>query len=144
MIRAKRVLLVENDAGLLRAFNAFLTLKGYHVTVAANGLSAIKRLKEQKGCFSLMITEMIIPDISGSGIISIVKKKYPRIAVIALTEKIDVLEQMAKEFRADVILKKPIKPVEFGEVIDRMFGCRPAKPYDCNNRKKFRPPAAVS
>ena len=115
----KRVLLVIANDAMRRDYSAFLTIRGYHVTAAANGLSAIKRLEKQGGRFSFMITDLIIPDISGLGIISIVKKNYPRITVIALTEGIQVLQQMAKEFRADLVLTKPINPADFGDAMDR-------------------------
>jgi DNA-binding response OmpR family regulator len=123
MSNPKHILLVENHAGFLRTIRKFLTLKGYHVIPAATGLSALKRLEEKKGRFDLMITELIMPDISGFGLISIAKKKYPLISVVAITGRGDVFEQLAKEYRADVVLKKPLELAKFERVLKGLFRC---------------------
>ncbi len=123
MNKPKHVLLVEKHAGFLRTIRKFLTRKGYHVIPAPTGLSALKWLEEKKGRFDQMITELIMPDISGFGLISIAKKKYPLISVVAINGWGDVLEQLAKEYRADVVLKKPIELAKFERVLNELFRC---------------------
>ncbi len=123
MNKPKHILLVENHAGFPRTIRKFLILKGSRVIPAATGLSALKRLEEKKGRFDLMIIELIMPDISGFGLISIAKKKYPLISVVAINGWGDVLEQLAKEYRADVVLKKPIELAKFERTLKELFRC---------------------
>jgi DNA-binding NtrC family response regulator len=50
-----------------------------------------------------------MPDISGVGVISIVKKKYPSIPVIAITGWGEHPEALATEADADLVLEKPFE-----------------------------------
>ena len=50
-----------------------------------------------------------MPYISGVGVISIIKKKYPGIPVIAITGWGEHPEALATEAQADVVLEKPVE-----------------------------------
>ena len=58
------------------------------------------------GC-DLIITDIVMPHISGIGVISIVKDKYPNIPVIAITGWGENPEMLAAEAQADRVMKKP-------------------------------------
>ena len=60
-------------------------IRSYYVLTAANGLDGLKHIEENEAEIDLVITDLVMPDISGVGVISIVKKKYPSIPVIAIT-----------------------------------------------------------
>jgi DNA-binding NtrC family response regulator len=49
-----------------------------------------------------------MPNISGVGLISIVKKEYPHLKIIAMTGYGDQPGALASEAEADVVLFKPI------------------------------------
>jgi DNA-binding NtrC family response regulator len=56
-----------------------------------------------------VITDLVMPNISGVAIISMVKKKAPSIPVIAITGWGEHPEALANEARADLVLEKPIE-----------------------------------
>jgi DNA-binding NtrC family response regulator len=56
-----------------------------------------------------VITDLVMPYISGVGVISIIKKKYPGIPVIAITGWGEHPGALATEAEADLVLDKPFE-----------------------------------
>ena len=59
--------------------------------------------------FDIVITDLVMPYISGVGVISIIKKKYPGTPVIAITGWGDHPGALATEAEADLVLDKPFE-----------------------------------
>ena len=102
-----RLLIIDDNQELLAALNSYFKLKGYHVRTSATGLEGLKLLEAGKGEFDLLITDLVLPSISGVGIISIVKKRNPNFPIIAMTGWGKFPEAMAEEAKADIVIKKP-------------------------------------
>jgi DNA-binding response OmpR family regulator len=81
----------------------------YDVFLAAIGLDGLKILESEKDGLDLLITDLVLPNISGVAIISIVKQKYPQLPVIAITGWGEHPEALAKEAKADLVMEKPFK-----------------------------------
>lgn len=109
MDKPNKLLVIDDDAEVLSTLNNFFRKKNYDVTSAANGLDALKLLESGTELFDLIITDLVMPDISGVAIISIVKKKFPDIPVIAITGWGEHPEALAAEANADLILEKPFE-----------------------------------
>jgi len=116
----KKILLIDDDGYVLQATKRFLDLRGYDVTTAPTGLAALKQLEMQNG-FDLIVTDLIMPDVSGFGVISMVKKKCPSMPVIAITGWGEIPEKLASEMKADAILKKPFELIELEETIQNIL-----------------------
>jgi DNA-binding NtrC family response regulator len=56
-----------------------------------------------------VITDLVMPYISGVGVISIIKKKYPGTPVIAITGWGEHPGALATEAEADLVLDKPFE-----------------------------------
>jgi DNA-binding NtrC family response regulator len=97
----------ETVAGLQSYFN-----NKYQVMTADNGLDGLKHFEDDDNGIDLVITDLVMPDISGVGVISIVKKKYPGIPVIAITGWGEHPEALATEADADLVLEKPFELTE--------------------------------
>lgn len=104
----KLLIIDDNEEVLVSLYNYFIA-KNYDVTSASNGLDALKLIESEREVFDLIITDLIMPTVSGVGIISIVKKKSPDIPIIAITGWGEHPEALAKEARADVVLEKPVE-----------------------------------
>ncbi len=76
---------------------------------ASNGLDGLKMLEEQNNNLDIVITDLVLPNISGVAVISIVKKKFPEMPVIAITGWGEHPEALAKEAKADLVMEKPFK-----------------------------------
>jgi YesN/AraC family two-component response regulator len=72
--------------------------------------------KETDG-FDAIITDIVMPNISGVGVISIVKKKFPDICIIAITGWGEHPEALAIKAQADRVLRKPFELAEFEKII---------------------------
>lgn len=109
MKRQPTILIIDDNEEIIAALNDFLMKRAYTVLAASNGLDGLKYLETQGGKVDLIITDLVMPNISGVGVISIVKKKYPGIPIIAITGCGEYPEALATEAHADVILEKPFE-----------------------------------
>ena len=104
-----KVLIIDDTEEVLSALCKFFKQKGYDVLSASNGLDGLKVIESGKGNLDLIITDLVLPNISGVAVISIVKKKFPKLPVIAITGWGEHPEALAKEAKADLVMEKPFK-----------------------------------
>ncbi len=117
MGKSLKILIIDDNQELLAALYQFLSEKKYDVVSALDGLDGLKLLEAEKQGFDLIITDIVMPNISGVAIIAIVKKKYPDIPVIAITGWGEHPERLAAEAHADLVLEKPFELNELDDVI---------------------------
>ena len=104
-----KILIIDDTEEVLSALCKYFNQKNYNVIPALNGLDGLKVIDSEKGNLKLIITDLVLPNISGVAVISIVKKKYPGIPVIAITGWGEHPEALAKEANADLVMEKPFK-----------------------------------
>ena len=102
-----KILVIDDNPIILDMLYEFFTKRKYEVVSASNGLDGLKLFKMGESNIELVITDVVMPDISGVGIISILKKNYPGVPIIAITGLGDQPEALATEVNADIVLKKP-------------------------------------
>ncbi len=117
MKKGYKVLIIDDSEEILRAYKKFFRKKNYIVSTASNGLDGLKILEAEPCDYDLVITDIVMPNISGVGIISIVKKKFPDILIIAITGWGEHPEMLASEAEADLVLDKPIDLSELDKLI---------------------------
>jgi DNA-binding NtrC family response regulator len=108
MADAIRLLIVDDNEDILSTFYEFFNSMGYEVKTAVDGFAALKLLRDEALFFDCLITDLVMPNISGVGLISIVKKEYPKMKIIAMTGYGDQPGALASEAQADIVLFKPI------------------------------------
>ncbi|MFZ0728314.1 MAG: response regulator, partial [Desulfobacterales bacterium] len=106
---------------ILNGLQNFLSRKGYEVITAPDGLEGLKIIEADDKAFSLVITDVVMPHVSGLGIIAIVKRKNPDLPVIAITGMGEHPENLAKEASADVVLIKPFELKELKKHIETLL-----------------------
>lgn len=110
------LLLVEDDGLVRRLTERILKQAGYHVLVAANGSEAL-RLGEAQGKIDLLLTDVVMPQMSGPQIAERLVERYPEVKVLYTSGYTDetivrhgVLEQgvhfVGKPFSASELTKK--------------------------------------
>ena len=112
-----RLLIIDDNKEILTALTDFLSKKKYDVVSASDGLDGLKLLETEQQGFDLIITDLVMPNISGVGLISIIKKKYPDMPVIAITGWGEHPEALATEAQADRVLEKPFELSELDPLI---------------------------
>lgn len=117
----QKVLVVDDNEDVLKTITKYLEQKQFTVMAATNGLDALKMLEVEKGEFDLLVTDLVMPSISGVAIISIVKERYPKIPIIAITGWGEHPEALATEAKADIVLEKPFELEEFLNIIQDLL-----------------------
>jgi CheY-like chemotaxis protein len=76
-----RILVVEDDESVREVFSLILQKDGYEVTAANNGFDALLKLKEAVP--DVIISDLNMPEMSGFELLSVVRRRFPKISVIA-------------------------------------------------------------
>jgi len=121
MDKPYKLLVIDDNKEILNALYDFLIKKKYEVVSASDGLDGLKLLETEKQGFDLIITDLVMPNISGVGLISIIKKKYPDMPVIAITGWGEHPEALATEAQADRVLEKPFELSELDTLIRELL-----------------------
>ncbi|ACN15604.1 response regulator family protein [Desulforapulum autotrophicum HRM2] len=122
MVQPFRLLIVEDDEDILLSFNEFFSaLPQYEVETATNGLDALKILKQGSKDFHALITDLVMPNISGVGLITITRKLSPDTRIIAITGWGDHPGALASEAAADMVLNKPIDLFEIERFLMKLL-----------------------
>ena len=79
----RRVLLVDSDSRFCQRCSGKLRKQGYEVLAANDGFAALLVLRG--GNPDLIIAELSLPRMSGFELLSIVRSRFPQIAVIAIS-----------------------------------------------------------
>lgn len=103
----KTILVIEDDADVLSMMVRHLKHLGYIVLTATDGMEGLKKLDSEN--YDLVITDIVMPYVSGVGVVSAIKAKRPHIPVIAITGFGKEPESAALEKNADMVLAKPVK-----------------------------------
>ena len=104
-----RILVVDDDAALRSVIRDALVSFGYQVTEAANGAEALQLCEKEQGRFDLMITDVVMPGMSGRELSARVMESWPTIGVIVTSAYVSdaiVREGVLKEVP---FLQKPFR-----------------------------------
>jgi DNA-binding response OmpR family regulator len=112
-----KLLIIDDNKEILSALKDFFTRKSYEVFSATDGLEGLKLLETEQHGFDLVITDLVMPNISGVALISIIKKKFPDTPVIAITGWGEHPEALATEAQADKVLEKPFELSQLDKLI---------------------------
>ena len=82
---------------------------------------SLKQLEAADYNFDLVITDLVMPNISGVAITSILKKHNPRMPIIAITGYGEQPGSLAREAHADIVIDKPFKLDEIESTIKRLL-----------------------
>lgn len=115
-----KILVIEDDEMILRTLEFRLGKDGYGISVARDGNEAMDKLKNDD--FNLIITDLMMPYVSGLEILSYVKSNLPKIPVVILSgadEENTIME--AFNIGADDFIAKPFSPGELSLRVKRLL-----------------------
>ncbi|MEG5059006.1 response regulator transcription factor [Microcoleus sp. A2-C5] len=106
-----RILLVEDDPKLAKFIESELTLEGYHVTVAPNGLDGLTLARTAEP--DLLILDWMLPGISGLDICLRLRSTGVQVPIIMLTAKDEIPDRVTGlNAGADDYVTKPFSMEE--------------------------------
>jgi DNA-binding NtrC family response regulator len=117
--KKKTILIIEDDVDVLGMLVRHLEHLGYGVITAGDGMEGLKKLDSE--AYDLVITDIVMPYVSGVGVVAAIKNKKPRIPVIAMTGYGKEPETAAMEKNADMVLAKPVKISVLKDFIDELL-----------------------
>ena len=105
-----RILVVEDDPGIVRAVKAYLEQEGFDVAVAADGLLALKAALTETP--TLIVLDWMLPSLDGLEFMRRLRQEQrtPVIMLTARTEENDRI--LGLELGADDYVTKPFSPRE--------------------------------
>ncbi|HTL80777.1 MAG TPA: response regulator transcription factor [Bacteroidia bacterium] len=119
------ILLVDDDAMMTQLLSHKLSSHGYCVETAATGWDALHNLSAKK--YDLLITDLMMPDISGLTLISLLKnyvfEKMPVIIITSLDQPTSILSGIGMG-----VLDYFTKPINVDKLIERIDSISTAKP----------------
>ncbi|MFC1729730.1 PleD family two-component system response regulator [candidate division KSB1 bacterium] len=109
-----KILVCEDDYMLLKTIEYKLKRDGYEVLLAPDGKTASEIIQETQ--VDLIITDMLMPYMSGLEVINLVRNELERDTPILVLSKIGLEETVLKAFDmgADDYMVKPFSPLELG------------------------------
>lgn len=111
----KKILVVDDEEALVRLISIKLNLLGYEVTGATDPRAALKQFKASPRRWDMIITDMVMPGLSGAQLAEKMFKIRPDIPIV-LCSGYSTLS--AKEALALGFIKFLQKPLEFDALQD--------------------------
>lgn len=123
MGKKPRVLIIDDSKEVVAALKAFFERK-YEVITAYDGFEGLQAFEQNENSIDLVISDLLMPELSGFGLISILKKKYPGIPVIAITGWRGNVEASGTKLYADQVFEKPFSLVDIGKSVEKLLSNR--------------------
>jgi CheY-like chemotaxis protein len=133
----KVILVVDDDQDMLNLVEFFLRDIADHVVCVNSGKEALDRLQTES--YDLVISDIIMPEMSGIDLARAIKKGHPELQILACSEGgtseardlvAGIILNKAVEFGASFALKKPFSKKRFTEVVTNMLAGRVSELYE--------------
>ncbi len=119
--RALRILLVDDEEDVRQALGEMLASQGHTVVHAGGGPEALRALEEENNGFDLVITDLMMPTMTGWELADAVKGRRPGLPVGVVTGWGDVPEAApATRMAVDFVLSKPVTLEALADAIGRL------------------------
>lgn len=107
---SQRILLIDDDVELSQLVSDYLTLDGFSLDVAADGISGLERA--QSGLYQLILLDVMLPGLDGLSLLRQLRQSS-YCPVLMLTARGDDIDRIVGlELGADDYLAKPFNPRE--------------------------------
>lgn len=110
-----RALIVEDDPAIRRLLEKLLTRRNVQTDMAHDGLSALEKLRT--GSYSVLVLDLMVPELNGFEIIDFLKRENLRIPVAVVSA---VSQQALTQLDLDIVklvISKPFDVDEFTKAI---------------------------
>jgi DNA-binding NtrC family response regulator len=109
MKETRKVLVVDDDAVVVRSINRVLTEQGCQVRETLSGAEALEEMEHQD--YDVVFTDIKMPGMDGLDLASRMKKRHPETPVVVITGfGTEANEQRARDLGVAGFLRKPLSP----------------------------------
>ncbi|MCC6153278.1 MAG: response regulator [Candidatus Hydrogenedentes bacterium] len=120
MIKHLRILVVDDDPGVIDLLSAFLDTRGYSVVSARNGREALGLLDAET--FDLVISDIEMAEINGYELLRQTREKHPKIGIVLMTGYTES-HPLSEALRAgaDGYISKPFSLRKFSLIFEQAY-----------------------
>jgi CheY-like chemotaxis protein len=120
-----QILIIDDDTQLLQAMEIAFRKSRHNLKTACDGKKGLACMA-QFPAIDVVITDIIMPELDGIEVIATLNKQPCRPVIIAMSggsQRLDLnlLLQTAKMMKVDLVLPKPITPMELLEAIETLL-----------------------
>lgn len=120
MNSAKNVLVVDDSSELTHVIAEYLTIHGYHVFTASDGINALELMKSD--VMDIVVSDIHMPNMDGFTLMTEIKSRYPDVPIILITGfGVSEAKKMAFDKGADAFVAKPFHLKDLKSVIDSVL-----------------------
>ncbi len=124
--RALKLLLVDDEALIVKTFKALLQAKGYEVTEAFSAEEGLEIFKQAQGSFGIVLTDQDMPGMPGTAFLEALRAIQPDLPIVLWTGHSGGAELISRDEKTE-FLTKPVKFAVLTSTIERL-SCLPSKP----------------
>jgi two-component system, NtrC family, response regulator len=123
MAAAARILLVEDDPGIVMTLRRVLTEEGHEVVVKTRGDAGLQETRQN--AFDLVLTDMKLPGLNGLELVRQLHQAHPRLPLILMTAHgtTETAIEATKSGAYDYLVK-PFEITELLELVERAISSR--------------------
>jgi two-component system cell cycle sensor histidine kinase/response regulator CckA len=122
--KPRRVLVVDDDTAMRQYLKNVLTAAGYVAVPAHDGADALEKF-EQDGPFDLLVTDVVMPLVSGDELARRIRKIEPTMPVLYVTGYSDELfKQKPLLWQDEAFLDKPCSPASVVDAVSMLMNAR--------------------
>ena len=116
----KRILVIEDEEHIAEGLKLNLSLQGYDVKIAVDGVSGLRQWKRWMP--ALIILDIMLPDINGLSVLQSIRLEDERIPILILSAKGDPDDKIKGfSYGVDDYLSKPFNLEEFLMRVERLL-----------------------
>ena len=103
----QRILLVEDEASVRAVAKRLLTQGGYEVVEADNGNAALKLMNEQVGRIDILVSDVVMPGMTGIELGQTLQSMYPRLPALYMTGYSEASAYASELGEKSMLIHKP-------------------------------------
>ncbi len=125
-VRGRETVLVAEDEELLRQLTEkLLTQQGYRVLTARDGREALRIMEDRGASIDLLLTDIVMPYISGPSLAEQCREKFPRLRVLYMSGYAqDALSGATDVKPGHNFIQKPFKPADLHALVREVLDAR--------------------
>ena len=119
---SERIMVVDDEAPVAEVLKRMLEAAGYRVTTFHDSIAALKKFREDPGCCDLVLTDMLMPGMTGAELARECLALRPGLPIIMLSGHSDTFDARRAEMAGiREMLQKPVRRDELQRIVRRVL-----------------------